>query len=100
MYLVYIDDAKEHGRAYFSGLMIEAHQWRNCSLAWRHMLVDLRARRGFRTTRELHATKLLSAHGNYFDNRPTLADCVETHLDVLRTIVAFPTVRLFMPADR
>jgi len=103
MRLVYIDDAKADGQSCFAGLMISAARWRDAVGTWQAMLEQLRHRRGFRTTRELHATKLLSGHGNYFDTRPRLAECVETHVDVLRTIVSLPSVRLFLassPVDR
>lgn len=96
MQLVYIDDAKEHGRAYYSGVMIDAARWFNCREGWQAMLADITRRRRFRPSRELHATKLLGGHGHYFEMRPTNLECVETHLDVLRAISAFPTVRLFL----
>lgn len=94
--LVYIDDAKDGGIAYFAGVMIAADRWRDAMGLWKAMLERLAARRGFRTSRELHATKLLSGHGEYFARRPSLEQCVETHVEVLHTIAALPTVRLFL----
>lgn len=82
--------------AYFAGLMISAENWRDAMTQWRAMLDDLTARRGFRASRELHATKLLSGHGNYFAVRPPLSECVNTHVEVLQTIALLPTARLFL----
>jgi hypothetical protein len=96
MRLVYIDDAKEGGMAYFAAIMISADRWRDAVADWKVMLNDLAERRGFRTSRELHATKLLGGHGNYFAVRPTLTECVDTHVEILQTIAQLPSVGLFL----